>query len=159
MTRAVRTVHAQEMLSASVGLMWNHDLGCIPVLDDHQRLVGIVTDRDACMAAHLHGRALDEIPVAQAMSKQPVRVQPDDPVQLAIALMARHQVRRVLVVDVDDHVLGVLGLSDILRHAGTPGLELDDDRMLEALRAIARPHKVIAMTPAMKHDLLVAAQP
>ena len=56
MTKDVKTCHQGDMLEAAVRLMWDHDIGVLPVVDDGGQLIGMVTDRDACMAAFMQRR-------------------------------------------------------------------------------------------------------
>ena len=53
-----------DMANDAAQLMWDHDCGCVPVVDARDRVVGIVTDRDVCMAAYTQGRPLTEIPLS-----------------------------------------------------------------------------------------------
>ena len=67
MSRDVKTCQATEMLNRAAQLMWENDCGCVPVVDEDGRAVGMITDRDVCMAAYTQGRLLDALPVASAM--------------------------------------------------------------------------------------------
>ena len=55
MTRDVKTCTIHDSLNGAARIMWDHDCGCAPVVDAHGKLVGIVTDRDICMAAYTQG--------------------------------------------------------------------------------------------------------
>src|SRR4051812_31561741 len=58
MTRNVRGISPDETLGTAAQIMWENDCGAVPVVETDGRLVGIVTDRDICMAAHLQGAPL-----------------------------------------------------------------------------------------------------
>jgi len=98
-------------------LMWEHDCGCVPVVDEFERVVGILTDRDVCVGAYTQGKALAEIPVSSVCSTEVRTCKADDPIDRAQALMMHHQVRRLPVVSDDGCLIGVLSLSDIAQHA------------------------------------------
>ena len=68
MTPDVRSCTIHDSLNAAARIMWDHDCGCAPVVDAHGKLVGIVTDRDICMAAYTQGAPLEAIPVERVMS-------------------------------------------------------------------------------------------
>ena len=93
------------------------DCGCVVVVDDLGHPLGMVTDRDICMAALRTERALTRIAVADAMTERPFACRPDDTVDAAENLMALHQVRRLPVLDDQGRVCGILALDDIARHA------------------------------------------
>jgi CBS-domain-containing membrane protein len=112
--------------------MWDLDCGVIPVVHDG-KLVGMITDRDLCMAAYTQGRSLGEIEVNTAMARHPISARPDQAIDEVERLMAEHQVRRIAVVDDDDSVLGVLSLNDLALEAARP-----ETQMKDALPRIAR---------------------
>lgn len=121
MSRPVVTCRIGDPLDTVASLMWNHDCGIVPVVDAQERLVGVVTDRDICMAAYTQGRRLGEIPVDVAMSRTVFTCRPDDPISRAEELMAAYQVRRIPIVDRDDHPIGVLSLNDVARDSTRAG--------------------------------------
>lgn len=102
-------------LTRAAQLMWDRDVGCVPVVDDQRRLVGMITDRDICMAALLRGRRLDEIAVHEVMARQPAFCTEREDVECAARRMASRQVRRMPVVDDGDCLLGMLSVADFAR--------------------------------------------
>jgi Transposase DDE domain/CBS domain len=64
MTTNVRTCFTSDSLATAAQLMWDHDCGCVPVLNEHGRVVGMLTDRDICMAAFFQGMPIGEIKVS-----------------------------------------------------------------------------------------------
>jgi CBS domain-containing protein len=130
--------------------MWDGDFGCVPVVGDDGRVVGIITDRDICMAAYFSGRALGAIKVADAMAKTVYACDPDAPVHVAESLMQTHQIRRLPVVDGEERLVGVLSLNDIAagwsRECTTNTHDLAAHEVAETLAAVcaARPHALAA---------------
>lgn len=114
-------IHCQstDTLNAAARLLWEHDCGALPVTDSEGKLVGIVTDRDICMAAYTTGRALADIPVVSTMTKQVHSCQAGEPIVVAERLMRDHQVRRIPVVDSENRPIGMLSLNDVARHAAS----------------------------------------
>jgi CBS domain-containing protein len=106
-----------DTLAHAAQLMWDHDCGCVPVVDDERRVVGMITDRDACMAALHSGRPLRDLPVSQAMAREPVTVRPRDRIEEAQDLMRRARVRRLPVTDGEGRLVGILSLHDLARAA------------------------------------------
>jgi CBS domain-containing protein len=118
MTRNVMTVNLNDRASTAGRLMWECDCGAIPVVDDSGRAVGMITDRDICISAVLQDRSPGTIPVSDAMSRELHACMAEDEVASAEDLMRRHQVRRLPVLDVDGHPVGILSLADVVRAAG-----------------------------------------
>ncbi len=116
MTRDVRACAIHESLNAAARIMWDHDCGCAPVVDGHGRLVGIVTDRDICMAAYTQGLPLEAIPVERVMSARVVTCARGDELETAHRLMRTHEIHRLLVADTRGRPVGILSLSDIVNH-------------------------------------------
>jgi len=115
MTRHVQTCQASDTLDCAAKLMWDHDIGSVVVTDDSGQVVGMVTDRDACIAAYMRGVALSEIPVGVAMAKHAVTCGPDDSDATVAELMAKHKIRRIPVVDPSHHAVGMVSLNDLAR--------------------------------------------
>jgi len=115
MTRTVQVCRATDTLDHAAGLMWDHDIGVLPVVDEHGRVIGMITDRDACMAAYTCGGALRDIPVEIAMSRHVVTCGADDSDTAVAEVMARHKIRRVPVVDEAHRPIGMLSLNDLAR--------------------------------------------
>jgi CBS domain-containing protein len=59
MTMSVYSCHVNDHLGTAAKLMWEHDCGVVPVVNDDGRAIGMLTDRDICMAAFTQGRVLD----------------------------------------------------------------------------------------------------
>ncbi len=117
MTREVHRCTAYDTLNAAARLMWDHDCGCVPVVDDNGLVIGMLTDRDVCMAAYTTNLPLSSLRVGDIMAKQVICCGPFDTVEHAEALMQRHQLRRLPIVGFEKQLLGVLSLNDLARAA------------------------------------------
>ncbi|HSP95738.1 MAG TPA: CBS domain-containing protein [Candidatus Dormibacteraeota bacterium] len=118
MRHGVRSCSPQDSLHTAAQLMWDNDCGCLPVRDDGGRVVGMITDRDICMAAYLQGGPLCALKVSSAMSHDTFACRADDTIAQAEATMRAHQVRRLPVLDREDRLVGILSLNDIALEAG-----------------------------------------
>ena len=153
MSRPAVVCRRSETLSAAARLMWEHDCGVVPVVDDDGRIAGILTDRDICMGAYTHGKSLNEIPVTEAMSTNVFSCRAGDFLEPTIRTMAESQVRRLPVLDADDRPVGVVSFSDLVRHASTVvhGEGIDYD-VIKGFAAITRSPRQVpapaAPTPA-----------
>jgi CBS domain-containing protein len=114
MTKEVRTCRDSDTANDVARIMWESDCGCVPVLNSSDFIIGMVTDRDLCMAAYTRGQPLAAIPVATAMAPRVFCCTSDDTVEEAEVIMRRHQVRRLPVYDRTPKLVGILALSDLL---------------------------------------------
>jgi CBS domain-containing protein len=143
MSKAAKSCGTNDSLQEAARVMWESDCGMVPVVDDRTRVVGILTDRDICMAAYTHGQPLWQIPVSQAMAKQVHGVRENDPLEVVETLMRRVRVRRVPVLDADGRLKGILSMNDLTRHAhravGRWNNGLSVDSVVKTLAAICEP--------------------
>ena len=114
MTQTVRTCAPSDTLSAAAQIMWEHDCGSVPVVRDDGHIIGMITDRDICMAAYLRGQRLDECVVRDVMAAPAISCRPGDPIDKAEAAMREHRVRRMPVIDESDRITGILSLNDLV---------------------------------------------
>ncbi len=143
MSTAVKSCGMGDSLERAAQIMWESDCGIVPVVDDDGRVVGMITDRDICMAAYTRGQALWQIPVPDAMARQVHGVSEDDPLEVAEGLMRRVRVRRVPVLDGGGRLKGILSMNDLARQAHRSGRKsngLSGDSIAQTLAAICEPH-------------------
>jgi CBS domain-containing protein len=117
MQKDVRACRASDSMSEAARIMWERDCGFAPVVasDGSGSVVGVITDRDLCMAAYIHGKSLLDLCVSEAMSTNVRTCAPDDSIAAAEAEMREGRVRRLPVVDAAGQLLGVLSLADLAR--------------------------------------------
>ena len=108
MSKVVKTCHPDDTVDRAVRTMWERDCGALPIVDDGMRPVGMITDRDVCMAVHTQGKLPRNISIATVGLKPVVTVREEDSAQRAEALMQKHQVRRLAVVDESERLVGIL---------------------------------------------------
>jgi CBS domain-containing protein len=141
MTRAPRTCTPDDSLQQAARIMWDGDCGCVPVVDSKGRATAMITDRDICMAAYLQQLPLESIPVQRAASTQLFSVSETSTAEDALTLMAKYQVRRLVVVDAERRPVGLVSMNDVVRH--TRGVSrhkdgLSPDDVVHALAAIGQ---------------------
>lgn len=97
--------------------MDEEEVGSLVVANGDQ-VLGMITDRDVALAVMHDGRDPDTTAVKDVMNKKPVVVHARRPLTIATALMRRHGVRRLPVIDDDDRLVGLIALGDVLRILG-----------------------------------------
>jgi len=115
MTRQVATCAPEHSLDHAASLMWNTDCGCLPVVatTGSGAIVGVITDRDICMAALFQGRALRDIRVEEAMAKKVLTCRASDELPAAQLQMENEQIRRLPVIGNEGELIGILSMADI----------------------------------------------
>ena len=113
MTRNPRTVAPDESVRLAAALMDELDIGALPVCDEDDNLIGIVTDRDITIRATALGSPPDSTNVSEVMTETVQSISEDSDIGEAEQLMSTAQIRRVPVVDGDNHLVGILSLGDL----------------------------------------------
>jgi CBS domain-containing protein len=137
MTDAVVFCLPDEPVNAAARQMWEHDCGAVPVVAGG-KLVGIVTDRDVCMAAYTQGRPLSEIVIKDAMARHVHACRPEDTLERAASLMADARVRRLPVVDAEQRLVGIVSVADIARTAPVLGQREAAELVFQLTRAVSQ---------------------
>ncbi|MBX3464436.1 MAG: CBS domain-containing protein [Planctomycetes bacterium] len=141
MSREPRAVRIGERLDAVARVLWEMDCGFAPVVDAAGVLVGVVTDRDLCMACYTQGRSLGEIPVTAVMAREVRTCRPEEAIASAMATMQQAQVHRLPVVDARNLLVGVLSTNDLVRGAQSRPAALDGGSVLRLVAAIGQPRR------------------
>ena len=139
MTHPAITCGAGSPLSTAARLMWENDCGVLPVVDDGGRLVGMVTDRDICMAAYTKGAPIDAIETRSAMAVNVLACRADDSLESVEQLMKDGQVRRIPIVDGDHRPIGILSMNDLARHAAEDRRGQVNREVVSTLATISEP--------------------
>ncbi|MDX2600031.1 CBS domain-containing protein [Streptomyces caniscabiei] len=112
MTSSPVTVEPQTSVATVARMMRDEDIGAVLVTEG-DRLRGLVSDRDLVVRTLAEGGDPGRTTVAEACSDDLVTVGPDDDVRHAVELMREHSVRRMPVVDAEQHAVGIVSLGDL----------------------------------------------
>lgn len=122
-------------------IMEKFDCGAVPIVNAANKLVGIVTDRDICLAVGFRPLPAAGIPITDVMSKKVYACTPDDDMAAALQTMRSRKIRRLPVIDKNGHLQGILSMDDIV-------LQADGD-VVDAVKTL----KAIYRRPAPKKEL------
>jgi CBS domain-containing protein len=103
-------------VGVAVELMWVRNCGMLPVVGPDQKLVGIVTDRDICIAMGTRNRLPGELSVGEIATQDVFTCEPDDEIHQALQTMASKHVRRLPVLNSKGIPQGILSMDDIITH-------------------------------------------
>jgi len=116
MTQGPRSVRRDSPVVEAARIMRDEDVGAVPVVDG-DRIVGMLTDRDITLSVVAEGKDPQSTNAEEIASSELVTVDPQQDLDEALRLMARHQVRRLPVVEEDGKLVGILAQADVARHA------------------------------------------
>ncbi|HVG96981.1 MAG TPA: CBS domain-containing protein [Chloroflexota bacterium] len=132
MTRAVDVIHPDSTLDEAAERMRRLDVGPLPVCDG-DRLVGMITDRDITVRGTAESRDPVTTRVSEIMTPEVVFTYEDEDVKRAAKLMEDHQLRRLVVLNRDKKLVGIVSLGDL-------AVETADDKLKgQVLEEISRP--------------------
>jgi len=102
--------------------MKSEDVGAMPVIDSHEkkRVIGIVTDRDLVLKVVAEDLNPRKTKVEQVMSRNIVTCKTGDSWQIALDAMAKHQLRRIPVVDEQGRLAGIIAQADVATRIEQP---------------------------------------
>jgi CBS-domain-containing membrane protein len=142
MTTKVASIRSDASLAEAARLMWDCDCGALPVVDDGGSVIGMVTDRDICMASWSKDRAPSALRIEDAMCRDVACAEADDSIAAIEGIMRSKQIRRVPVIDGERRLVGILSLADIVRRGSSGGareeVELTPDQIALTLAQIVR---------------------
>ena len=121
MSQYLEVIHPDVCVTAAAQVMSRGDVGLLPVWDGEQ-LVGILTDRDIVTRVVATARDPQTTPVREVMTPDVVSCCEDEEVETAARRMATHQIRRLPVLDREQHLVGILSLGDLALSAADAAL-------------------------------------
>ena len=132
MTEDPRSIGASASVVEAARLMREVHIGSLPITDDEQ-LVGMITDRDITTRVVAEDADLKTTSVGDVYSRDPISVEPDKDLEEALQLMARHQVRRLPVVE-QGKLVGIVAQADVAL-----ALRENEQKTGELVEAISKP--------------------
>ena len=133
MTRGVQCARPTDNLAVAAAKMRDLDVGPLPVCGDHDRLVGMLTDRDITVRAVAEGQDPKATRVSEVMTPNIIYVFEDQDVNEAAQLMKENQVRRLVVLNRDKRLVGIVSLGDLALDTG------DEELAGATLEAVSEP--------------------
>lgn len=116
MTPSPCVASSQDSARDVARLMRDNDCGAIPVVDENNAVVGMITDRDLAIRALAEGKSADS-KVGELMTASPCCASVDDSVRDIERLMSNNQVRRIPIVDAQGKCVGIISQADLARAA------------------------------------------
>lgn len=130
MTCELETFRAHDTVHHVARRMRELDIGFAPICAPDGKPLGTITDRDIAVRVCAEDLRASATRAGDVMTRAPVTCRADDPVDRAEALMAAHHVARIMVVDHEDRLVGVISLTDVVAAE-------EDRRAAETYRRVA----------------------
>jgi CBS domain-containing protein len=117
MTEAVGSCGPGTNLASVVETMWTYDCGIVPVVNERGEVVGVVTDRDICIALGTRDVPASTLTAQDVMTQPVIGCAPEDDCFIALLTMEQRGVRRLPVLGIGGVLLGIVSLDDIVKRA------------------------------------------
>jgi CBS domain-containing protein len=130
---------ATDSAQAVARMMCERNIGSIPVVSDQQskQLLGMITDRDLCCSVVAGGLDPKITPIQKFITSNPITCRDGENIDKCEQLMQKHQVRRVPVVDGQNHVIGIVSQADL-------ALKGKPERLPKTIAEISKPTRTSA---------------
>lgn len=142
-----KAIWLTESLADAAQLMWENDCGVLPIIKDGRKVVGMITDRDICMATAMRDNNPSHISVEEVMTGQVYSVNPEDDIDQALESMQEHKIRRLPVVNAEGELEGILSINDVVLNAKGKGDSIAYRDVVKTYQAICQ-HQVLATASA-----------
>lgn len=133
---------AETNLGSATELMWNANCGFLPVEAPDGKVIGVITDRDICVALGTRNRLPGDIVVGEVMTGKLYSCAPEDDIHQALQSMKEGRVRRLPVIAKNGTLAGVILMDDVLLRTEPMSLgrepELSSDEVVRTYRAITQ---------------------
>jgi CBS domain-containing protein len=130
MTSGPCSIDVGKSVAYAAKMMRDEDVGLAPIVEG-DKLIGMLTDRDIAIRVVAEGRSPAQVTVGEVASTQVVTIGPQQDLDEALRMMAKHQVRRLPVLEEDGRLVGVVAQADVAR-------EGDDKQTGELVQEISQ---------------------
>jgi CBS domain-containing protein len=117
MTPDAKAIWITESLTDAAKEMWENDCGALPIIKDGRKVVGMITDRDICMASAMRDRNPSAISVEEVMNAPVYAAEAEEDVEQALQTMRDHKIRRLPVLNLEGELEGIVSMNDIVLKA------------------------------------------
>lgn len=131
----------ENNLAEVTAMMWEGRCGVLPVVDDAERVISMITDRDICIALGTRNLRASDVLVKEVAPPRVFTCLEGDDISSALRTMVAQNVRRLPVVDDDGKLIGMLSIDDFLLHTKPGSAGVLSLEALQALKAIVENRK------------------
>lgn len=146
------TMRPKDKISQAIEVMRKYKISGLPITDENNKLVGILTNRDIRFETRL------DLPIEEVMTKDLVTVPLGTSIEEAMKLFHKHKIEKILMVDENFHLKGLITYKDILKRIQYPNACKDNFGRLRVGAAIGVGNDALDRAAALieaKVDVLV----
>lgn len=114
MTKNVGFCQPEDKSTKAAEIMQQHDCGIVPVIDADEKVVGMITDRDICLALANETTKVSQLKVKKLMTTNIVACSVNDKIEDALRKMRKNQLKRLPVTGKNGELVGILSVTDVL---------------------------------------------
>ncbi len=114
MTTDIGFCNLEDSLTKAAEIMWQKDCGVVPLVDEENKAVGMITDRDICIAAATRNRKTSDIKAKEMINGEVFSCAATDDLETALKKMKKNQLKRLPITDENGELVGILSITDIL---------------------------------------------
>ncbi|HEX7856441.1 MAG TPA: CBS domain-containing protein [Sphingobium sp.] len=129
----VIAAHVTDSVAEVVKLLAGRRIGCVPVVEHDQRVVGIFSERDVIYGLSTRGAEMLDLPVGEVMTSPPETIDKEMPVLAALSLMTRRRIRHLPIVE-DGRMIGFISIGDLVK-SRIDRIEAEADAMREYIQS------------------------
>lgn len=141
MTTDIGFCNLEDSLTQAAEIMWQKDCGVVPVIDGEKKIVGMITDRDICIAAATRDQKPSDIKAMEIISDNIISCKSNEKVEKALKKMKKYQLKRLAIVGKKCELVGILSINDIL--LGGRKVKKLRKKIYQTLKAIGTPRPII----------------
>lgn len=131
----------EDNLMKVAEMMRLRDCGVVPLLDEHKKIVGMLTDRDVCLAIAARNRKASDVKAGDLSEGKAVTCLAEDDLESALRKMRKYQIKRLAVAGETGELVGILSIADVV-------LTVRKDKSLKkkiysTIKAIVQPRPIV----------------
>ncbi len=131
----------QDDLAKVANLMIQRDCGIIPIVDDDKKVVGMITDRDICIAAASRNLKPADIKAIDFTNGKVISIQSKEKIEDVLKKMKKYRVKRLPVTSQDNSLVGIISIADIL--LATDKHKSLGKKVISTLKSISKPRPIL----------------
>jgi len=132
----------EDSLMKAAEVMRQRDCGVVPIVNENKKVVGMLTDRDLCLAVVARNRKASDVKTEELLRGKAIVCSADDKLEDALRKMRKYQVKRLAAIDASGELVGILSVTDVLQLAAGKDKKLKK-KVYATLRAISKPKPIV----------------
>ncbi|MDQ3712142.1 MAG: CBS domain-containing protein [Acidobacteriota bacterium] len=132
----------EDSLMKAAEVMRQRDCGVVPIVNADKKVVGMLTDRDLCLAVVARNRKASDVKTEELLRGKAIVCSAEDKLEDALRKMRKYQVKRLAAIGADGELVGILSVTDVLQFAAGKDKKLEK-KVYATLKAIFKPSAIV----------------